>query len=127
MSIKTITDKTFEEITGHQLSNSSMLNLFNVLEDSDKIIFLNIFKPYIINIDLLSNAIYYLTYEVNDNDWFDQISYKYYEDQDIWWLIALTNNILNPFEELDVSMNLKILKSAILPIVVREIKEIKRK
>lgn len=127
MATKPITDKTFEEITSHPLSNSSMLNLFNVLEDSDKVKFLNIFKPYIINTDLLSNAMYYMTYEVNDNDWYDQIAYKYYKDQQFWWLIALTNNVLNPFEELDTSMNLKVLKSAILPIVVREMKEIRRK
>ena len=127
MATKKITDKTFEDITGHSLSNTSMLNLFNVLEDSDRIKFLNIFKPYVINETILANILYYYTYEVNDSDWGDMIAWKNYRDQNLWWVICLTNNIINPFEEIEQSMNMKILNKNIIPIIIREIQDIKSK
>lgn len=127
MSTKKITNRSFAEITGHELSNTSILNLFNIMEDSDKIKFLNIFKPYMINTDILADTLYYLTYEVEDIDWYDQIAYNIYNDEYLWWIVAMTNNVINPFEELDSSLNLKVLKEQFVPMIIREIKAIAEK
>lgn len=124
MAIKKITDKSFEEITQHELSNVSLLNLFNILQDEDDNYFLNIFKSYTFNQDLIKDIIYYTTYTMDDPSWFDIISYNMYKSPILWWFVCITNNILNPFEDGEPGKNLKILKEFILPTVIRDIKDI---
>lgn len=123
MSTKKVTDKSFEEITGHKLENTSILNLFNILEEDDTY-FLNIFKPYSINTTTITDMLYYDTYEAEDLDWYDYISFKLYTTPQLWWVVCLTNDVLNPFEELDPGKNLKVLKEFLIPIVIRETRDI---
>jgi hypothetical protein len=101
----------FYELTNHYLSNVSEINLFNILKDTDaNDYFLNIFRAYIINEAADANVVYYLKHEVDNSDWPDTISQKYYKTPFLWWAIALFNDIYNPFEEFDSIEFLKILK-----------------
>ncbi len=127
MALKKITEKSFKDITKHTLEETSYLNLFNILRDSDNNYFLNIFRSYKINEDLLLDILYYITYEIQDTDWFDSIAYKYYNEPKLWWLTLITNNIMNPFEEMEPGKNIKILRSTLIPRVYSEIKEIMKK
>jgi hypothetical protein len=71
-------DKSFYEITDTRLANLSQLKLFSILNDSvtnEKT--MNIFNSYSIN-DVVYNTTYYDLYEVENDDWFEEISYKYY-------------------------------------------------
>jgi hypothetical protein len=114
----------FYEITKHYLPNSSQLNLFNILYDPDnREYFLNIFRNYIINEDARVNYLYYLQHEIDNSDFPDTISYNYYETQFLWWVIALFNDIKNPFEEFDEEETqfLKILKPQYLYQLLTEI------
>lgn len=126
MSIERVADKTFEDITGHELNTSSILNLFNILSDDGEY-FLNIFKPYSVNQQIITDILYYDTYETDDIDWFDYISFKIYATPQLWWVVCLTNDILNPFEELEPGKNLKVLKQSLVPIIIRETKEMAEK
>lgn len=112
----------FYDLTKHYLSNSSQLNLFNVLYDTDKKeYFLNIFRNYIINKDAENSSLYYLTHEVDDSDFPDTISTKYYGTPFLWWVIALFNDIENPFEEFSDGDFLKILKPQYLFKLLTEV------
>jgi len=124
MSIEKITDKDFTKLTGHRLSNVSLLNLFNILEDTqEREKFLNIFRSYSLNEKIKSNTSFYETYEVDNDDWWDNISYKYYETPALWWVIPLMNDINNPFEEKnEPGDNLKILRGVYLYQLLKEIK-----
>jgi hypothetical protein len=90
-------DISFYELTGHYVNNTSALKLFNLLKDTDtNTYFLNLFRNYTVNSDAETKMVYYMTHEVDSSD--------------LWWVIALFNGILNPFEELDQKQFLKILK-----------------
>jgi len=114
----------FYEITQHYLSNTSMLNLFNILYDSDeRIYFMNIFRNYIINEDIERSVVHYDAHEIDDSEFPDTIAYKYYNSQYLWWVIGLFNNIINPFEEFDTENKefVKILKTNYLYQLLQEI------
>lgn len=115
------TDKTFYELTGHYLSNSSEINLFPIMYDvANNEYFLNIFRAYIVNTDIQSNILFYSTHEVSDSDWLDTIANTYYGTSYLWWLVALMNNFNNPFEDLEPGSNLKILKNEYVYQLLKE-------
>jgi hypothetical protein len=117
-------DKTFYEETGTRLSNVSYLKLFNLLQDTDKTKYLNIWRSFELNEDVTDETVFYLSYEVSDDDWWDNISYYYYETPFLWWIIALMNDVQNPFEELEAGTNIKILREQYLYQLIKEIENI---
>ena len=115
-------NKTFFELTGHYISNSSELNLYPIMLDSAANEYsLNIFRTYIVNNDVQNNILFYLTHEVGDTDWFDTISEIYYGTSYLWWLVPLMNNMNNPFEDLNPGTNLKILKNEYVYQLLKEV------
>jgi hypothetical protein len=117
-------EQDYYELTGNRLSNTSFLKLFNILEDSDGEKFLNIFRFYSINENVMIDIMNYITYEVRDDDWPELIAYIIYDNLNLWWLIYLSNNILNPFEGFDIGQNIKILKDGYLPMIIREMRNV---
>ena len=110
-----IIQKNFYEYTSKRLSNTSQLNLFNILKDiKTDIVFLNIFKSFILSEEIQHNIDYFSIYFVDENDNWDLISQKHYNTPYLWWIIALANNIINPFESLEAGQSLKILKESYL-------------
>lgn len=122
-SIKT--NKSFKEITGKRLTNTSQLKLFNILKDlKDNEKFINIFRSYIVNESNFDDERYYDVHEVDSSDWLDSISYQYYETANLWWVVAMTNNIVNPFEDISEGDHLRILKSNYLYKILKEIERV---
>jgi hypothetical protein len=116
-------EKIFYEITGTRLDNTSQLKMFNLMKDlKENEMFLNIFKSYTLS-DIIKNT-YFDSYEVENEDWWDNISYKFYGTPYLWWTIALTNHIVNPFEELNVGEQILILKSRYIYQILKEYKNI---
>lgn len=104
-------DETFYELTGNQIANTSYLRLFNILLDIDRETnFVNIFKSVTVNEDAQSDILIYDTYEVAEGEYWDNISYEVYGTPFLWWVVALMNNVSNPFEELEAGQNVKILR-----------------
>jgi hypothetical protein len=117
-------DQTFFEETGNRLSSVSYLKLFNMLQDSDNTKYLNIWKSFTLNEDVTDDTVFYETYEVSNDDWWDNIAYYYYESPGLWWIIAMMNDIVNPFEELEPGSNIKILKDRYLYQLIKEMESI---
>ena len=107
--------------SGRTIYDSSQLSMFNVLLDYDTKL-LNIWKSFSIRDDVTNSIIYYDTYTVEANDWWDSISYTVYGECSYWWTIALVNNIVNPFEELIAGESIKILKKKYMYQLVKEVK-----
>ena len=111
MSVTIYTDQSFSEITGVEKNTFSFLRLFNTLLDSDRETkFLNIFRSYVINEDTLSDISFFETYEVSNGSQWDNVSYDLYQTPFLWWVIALLNNVTNPFEELNEGDQLTVLR-----------------
>ncbi len=104
-------DETFYQTTGVRLEDTSLLRLFNVLLDEDRITkYLNIFKTLRINIDRADKFDYFETYSAENDAWWDNIANAIYGSPKLWWVVAVFNDVVNPFEELDEGQLLKILK-----------------
>ena len=108
---------------GKTIYASSQLTMFNVLKDfesNSKL--LNIWKTFSIRENVTESIIYYDSYTVQATDWWDSISYYVYGECNYWWVIALVNGIINPFEELYPGMQLKILKKKYMYQLIKEIR-----
>jgi len=119
MSIRELT-QSYRKVTGKSLINNSQLTPFNLLQDNRNIKFLNIFRSSkLFDLDVE----YFLTHELDDNDWWDNLSNEYYSTPYLWWTIPLINKIENPFEVPESGTNIKILKSEYIFSLINEMKE----
>jgi len=117
-------DKTFYEITGNRLSNLSYLNLFNILEDTDGTRYMNIWKSYNINDEIKEDTVFYEPYDVDNDDWWDNISFYSYETPKLWWIFPLMNDIFNPFEDIEPGDSIKILRDDNIYQLISELETI---
>lgn len=125
MGLSVGTQKSLREEIGERIKNTSPLKLFNILQDlSDNEKFINIFRSYIIKESVFDDERYYQEHNVDVSDTWDSISYQYYETDSLWWVIAMTNNIINPFEGLSEGQTLKILKPSYIYKILKEIERI---
>ena len=76
----------------------------------------NILKTIIVPKDLNDELFIHITPLPNDT--WTNLSYIYYSTIKLWWLIAILNNVYNPFE---MPKKLKILKPEYLDTVLSEI------
>jgi len=114
--------KQYSEETQIRLNNTSQLKMFNILKDSvDREKFLNIFRSYNVNDSAFDNERLYDQHEIEETDFFDNLSYKYYNSDGLWWVIAMTNKIVNPFEELEPGQSIKILKPNHVYKILKEV------
>lgn len=124
MTIRQVTD-TFYEITGRRLHNTSQMNLFPILLDHDgDTHFMNIFRSFVVDETVSTDTIFYDTYEVGHDAWWDNISAELYGTPYLWWIIALINNVTNPFEELEEGSNIKYLRSEYLYTLFKDIERL---
>ena len=66
------------------------------------------------------------TYEVEGDGeaWWDNISYDVYRTPYLWWIVAIMNNITNPYEELEPGSNITILKKDYMYTLFNDIERI---
>ena len=97
-------DKTFEELVGIAIPQTSYMRLFNVLKDQsvqkgitiDDFVseyFFNIWKTVDINEKIFKNPANTTFQEMLPEDKWDLLANKYYGDRSLWWVIAVANNI----------------------------------
>lgn len=111
MPVQPYTEETFFELTGVEKNTYSFLRLFNTLLDEDQETkFLNIFRSYVSNEGVFRDVAFFETYEVSNGEYWDNVSYNLYDTPYLWWVIALLNNIVNPFEELEDGDILNVLR-----------------
>jgi len=125
MSVTAYVEKSFFELTGSEIATLSILRLFNILLDNDRQTkFMNIFRSYIINEDSLTNISFFNTYKVANGENWDNVSYNIYKNPHLWWIIALLNNIVNPFEELEDGQLLSVLREEYVYSLVKDLEKI---
>lgn len=117
------TDKEYKELRGKRLNNFSQLQKFSILRDEDEYLF-NIFRNYEISTNVKDNVDYITLHYVDHNDWLENIAYDYYDNEYLWWIVAMTNDMVNPFEELEEGNQIKIIDSRWLYYIVKEVKSL---
>ena len=121
MSSKKISEN-YSELTGNRLSSTSLLQMFPILQDTvDGTYFLDIFRSYTVFTDTLVDTSYFQTYEMENEDWWETVSWKLYEDVVFWWTVCMANNVVNPFEETDPGKNILVLNNKFVGQLIKEI------
>ena len=99
------------------LDPENMENMFNVYQDTDGMYYYNLLKtvefPDNLPIILFDN------YTTRYGDTWPFISFKTYNNPNLWWVILLANKIHNPLTPIPNGRNISIPKNS----VVREILE----
>ena len=81
----------------------------------------NVFKK--INIPTIYIGIeYYDEYIIKEYDRWDRLANKFYGTPHLWWLIASFNKILDPFISLIPGTKINIIKPAIVPNLLMQMK-----
>ena len=125
MAVTTYDEESFFELTGVEKSSFSFLRLFNVLLDEDRETkFLNIFRSYIANEDVFTDVAFFETYEVSNGEYWDNVSFNLYQTPYLWWVIALLNNIVNPFEEIENGDQLNVLRDEYVYTLTSDLEKI---
>jgi hypothetical protein len=124
MTVKKETKEYFD-VVGKRLSNTSFLNIFPLLSEDNEYFF-NIWRVYSLNDSTLNKVLQYNAYEVDNSDWWENISYSHYENVNLWWIVPMVNNVNNPFEELEPGTNLNLFRGEYLYQILKEIKIIAR-
>ena len=117
-------NKRFREITNQRLRNTSLLHQFDILEDDEGNTLLNIWKNYSIPENIKDNEDVISYYDASDVSWWENIAYEAYENENLWWMISLTNDVVNPFEELSAGDSVKVIDDTFLYQIIKEIKNI---
>lgn len=115
MTIKK-SDKSYLDIKSIGLDNYDMLNMFNVLIDEEETYFFNIFKEFTVSDTIMDNQSYLNNIIVID-PWWENISYSYYNLIELWWLVCVVNDVLNPFEEIEEAQTLTMLPKNIIMLL----------
>ena len=80
------------------LSNYNMANIFNTYtDDATGQQYYNLYNT--INIDGGIDSALYSIHIFSEGEDFYSLSQKYYNDIQLWWLILISNNIFNPFDD----------------------------
>jgi hypothetical protein len=118
-------DETFFELTKRRLMPISQLQLFSILKDHDReTLFMNIFRSHSIELGVTSDVIFYDTYEVGSNPFWDNISNEIYGTPYLWWALAIFNNVVNPFEELEEGSNINYLRNEYIYVFMKDIERL---
>ncbi len=124
MAIKAI-DKKYRTLTGQILPITSRIRLYNILQDTEtNTYFMNIFRNYKISDYAKKANVYFELYTCEEDDWWDNISWKYYNTERLWWLVCEMNDVVNPFEEIEFGLQVKVLKEEYLYNTFKSITQI---
>jgi LysM repeat protein len=102
-----------------RLRDENYENIFNVYVDKDDFYFYNLLQTVHFPQTLPDN--YFEFYNVKYNDTWPVISYKFYKKINLWWLIALANNVVDPINSLIVGSILKIPKPQVVTEILTQI------
>jgi hypothetical protein len=85
---------------------------------------MNIFRSYILNDEVFTETQFYDTYEVANGEFWDNISWNLYQTPYLWWIIAILNNTVNPFEEIEDGQLLKVLRADFIYSLTKDLEKI---
>jgi len=125
MSVKR-SERTYRDITGYELPFSSRLNAYNILKITETNQYLlNIFKYFEIPKAVKENDAFYHKHICLDTEWWDNISYEYYNTSYYWYVLCELNDVVNPFESLYEGKMIKVLKTSYFYYIFRDFKKIR--
>lgn len=102
-----------------KLRSDNYENIFNVYLDRDDMYFYNILQTISFPTNLPKG--YYNEYNVVYGDTWPLISYKNYNTPNLWWIILLANNIINPVIQPQIGQSVNIPVNSVAQAVIQQI------
>jgi hypothetical protein len=102
-----------------KLKEELLENIFTVHQENDGMYFYNLLQTIEFPKDL--PEAYFDFYNIKYGDTWPLISFKVYETPNLWWLILLANDIVNPLLPLEPGTILKIPNNLISREVLKQI------
>ena len=102
-----------------RLTEEKYENIFNVYLDEDNRYYYNLLET--INFPENLPDAFFTQYDVQPGDTLPLVSYKMFGTINIWWVIALANNINNPVEGLKTGTPIKIPNLNIIREIIKQI------
>ena len=102
-------------------SNFKFENFFNIYETNNGNRFFNLLKN--ISIFPSNNSEVEEEYIVDGVDTWYSVSYKLYGTLNLWWMVCLYNNTINPFTPIKSKTVLKVLKGEYVGLVLTELRK----
>lgn len=115
MKITDIKSKTIE------ISSQNYENIFNIYTDENGFYYFDLLKTVDFPSDLDSEVYDY--YECNGVETYPNLSYKFYRNVTLWWIICAANQIDNPVEQPHAGDILKIIKPEYVKSVLAKINQ----
>jgi len=101
-----------------RLRRDNLANIFNVYEDASGLYYYNLLQTISFPRDLPSNL--FELYTIRYGDTWPHISYKVYNTINLWWLILLANDILDPTKPLEPGKTLRIPIQSVVSAVLAQ-------
>lgn len=102
-----------------RLRSENYENIFNVYTDENDRYFYNLLQTVVLPSNLPKG--YFDEYSVVYGDTWPLISYKNYNTTNLWWIILMCNDIMDPTTIAPPSTKLKILKTEVVSLVLTQI------
>lgn len=93
--------------------------IFNLYEDENSQLYFNLLNDISIDGDI-DPSLYDEIFYNSEENWYD-LSYRYYGTTRLWWMILISNNIVNPFEDIKTGDRIKIIKKNIISDILAQI------
>jgi hypothetical protein len=111
--------RDFTELNDFKLSQSSLANLFTVINDLEYRYSLT--RTLYINGSEIAIPNLYNEHQFTDGDHWTLLSHKYYGTVELWWLICKFNGIVNPFILPEVGAKIKIPTEEFVQYVLQQL------
>jgi len=103
-----------------KLNSDNMEIIFNMYQDENGLYFYNLFQSIVFPQDLPSNL--FTAYIVIYGDTWPFISYKTLGSPNLWWLLMLANNIMNPTILPEVGSKIKVPIESVVSAILAKTK-----
>lgn len=115
MKISDIKNKTVE------ITSENYENIFNVYTDENNFYYYDLLKKVDFPTDLASDVYEY--YETIGNETYPNISFKFYKNVTLWWIICAANNIDNPISQPNAGTLLKIIRPEFVKLILAKMNQ----
>ena len=119
--LKIIKNNNFVDIEVDSLL--SKYQVLEILNNNEK--YYNIWRNWKLSVENKLDYMYFDIYIVKEKAFWENISYEVYNTINYWWILAIFNDVFNPFESLEIGTKLLILKSEYIPTLLKQIQDIK--
>lgn len=104
-----------------RISKNVFENLFKVHKQTDGLYYYNLLRTMHFPDEL--DRKYFYTYNITSPEPLTNLSFKFYGDIELWWLICLANKIDNPVELIPGGTTIRVVRAKYIENIINKLKD----